>query len=91
MERYPLFIYIVKMSIYRFNKLQELVMDREAWRAAVHGVANSCTHLRNCTDRFNGISINISIEFSTEIEKTLLEFIWDHKRTIMLKVTKEKQ
>ena len=30
-----------------FNKLQELVMDREAWCAEIHGVTKSWTRLRD--------------------------------------------
>ena len=29
------------------NELQEMVMDREAWHAVIHGVAKSWTRLSN--------------------------------------------
>ena len=32
------------------SELREMVMDREAWRAAIHGVAKSRTRLSNWTE-----------------------------------------
>ena len=51
------------------SELRELVMDREAWRAVIHGVAKSRTRLSNGSDliiilnSFSG-RLPISISFS---------------------------
>ena len=35
------------------NKLREIVKDREAWHAAVHGITKSQTRLSDCTTIVN--------------------------------------
>ena len=38
---------ITDLMVMSLSELRELVMDREAWRAAIHGVAKSRTQLSN--------------------------------------------
>ena len=38
---------IIDSMVVSLSELRELVMDREAWRAAIHGVAKSRTRLSN--------------------------------------------
>ena len=48
----------MKMSL---SKLQELVMDRETWRAAVHGVTKSWTWLSDWTEKLKTFLTNEEI------------------------------
>ena len=47
------------------SKLRELVMDREAWRAAIHGVAKSRTRLSDWTDRKNCMGASLVAQWET--------------------------
>ena len=40
------------------SELREMVMDREAWRAAIHGVAKNRTRLSDCTELEASLSHN---------------------------------
>ena len=52
------------------SELWELVMDREAWRAKIHGVAKSRTQLSNRTDRLNTQKQNEWIRTSLVVQSS---------------------
>ena len=53
------------------SKLLEMVKDREAWRAAVHGVTKSQTRLRDWTELNAKTVSNLFIKDLTEVFKNL--------------------
>ena len=59
-----------------FSKLRELAMDREAWRAAVHGISESRTRLNNSKTCLRTV---FPVEDSTSQAK-VLDYTHTHMR-----------
>ena len=67
---------ITDLKSMSFSKLQELVMDREAWCAAVHGVTKSQTWLSDWTEQ--NWTVTLSTVKEKDWDKTILvvRLVW---------------
>ena len=72
------------------SEVQELVMDRAAWRAAIHGVAKSRTRLSDWTDGDQTCIFSIAGEFFLDwaTKQNLMAQIY-HINVISEKTTEE--
>ena len=57
------------------SELRELVMDREAWRAVIHGVAKSWTRLSDWTE-LNWDTITFIFTLAKENASVFFSFFW---------------
>jgi len=64
---------IIDLMDMSLSELRELVMDREAWCAVIHGVAKSRTRLSNWSDLiWSDLKITADGDYSHEIKRRLL-------------------
>ena len=54
------------------SELREMMMDREAWRAGIHGVAKSRTRLSNWTELIYSLAVHIQISIYMWVHVTYI-------------------